>query len=188
MREYMKDLNKRNVAKFLITIDGNADTLNENLKAVANDSDFYDKFIFDITLSNKSVPQITIRKDRYRISYTRPLFYNAFKLYTYDLIYDFEVQQGNPVIIEGTIKIKPFIIWFLILFVGVCIATLIENTPKEDDFWGWLFYILVPVVLPIYFLRQKRAFKKEIKKGLTAMSKQVNVNDENKAERGLDES
>jgi len=161
------------MVKFSVSIDGNAEVIRKNIETIIDNEVSYDKLVFDITIANTSKPKFK-RKEGigYRLFFTRPLFYNAFKSYVYDLNFDFIINNATPAVIEGNISIKPIVIILIIAFVSLSIMTFAFSYPG-DDVLTWLFYFLIPIVLPIYFFRQVKLFKKEITKVLTVVSKEL---------------
>jgi hypothetical protein len=154
---------------FIINIEGDIDFFCENLDAIADDSPYRNDFI-DTTIANKSSPRF-IKKDNgdYSLSYTRPLFGRTFKSHVSDFKYDFRVFESNSIVIEGKIKLKPFVILVLVAFLSISVFTLFAF-PKKD-ISGWWFYILASVFLPFYFFTQRKRFEKEVRNFITGLAK-----------------
>lgn len=148
--------------KFSIILGISIDPIIKNLEEIIDNSTSYDQFVFDITVSSKSVPKFERTKNGgYKVAYTRPLFLNFMKTNAFDLQYDFHIISSNPTTIDGKIRVKPFVLYFLLFFLCICGVTFFYSYPG-DDMLSWLFYLLIPVILPIHFFRQIKKFKREL--------------------------
>lgn len=124
--------------------------------------------LFDLTLDGKSEMVFKIQDSgKYIFSYTRPLFFNPFKIQTFDYEYIFFIENNNEeTLVKGILRLKRHVIGVLLLL-GMILGYNAFTYIFEKDIFFWAFHVGLPAILVLYLLVEYVAFRQRIKKFLT---------------------